>query len=98
MAGAVEIFKENLIRTQALEAEAHAARENVEIQRRKIMHDLADQFEHTVGDVVQMVSSAAIEMQATASQLSANAYEAAAQATTVSAAPAPPASPNPAHA
>ena len=87
MAGAVQVFKDNLIRTRALEAEAAAAaRIATEAQRKQIMADLADQFEHAVGSIVQTVSAAAVEMQATASQLTANANEASMQATSVSAA------------
>ena len=86
MAGAVQVFKENLIHTRALEEEAAIARAGAEAQRKQIMTDLADQFENAVGSIVETVSSAAVEMQATASQLTANAAEASMQATTVSAA------------
>jgi len=86
MAGAVEVFRQNMIRTQALEEEAAAARVAAEAQRKQIMADLADQFENAVGSIVNTVSSAAVEMQATASQLTANAAEASMQATSVSAA------------
>ena len=63
------------------EAEARQIRE-----RRQGMLDLADQFERNVGGIVELVSSAATEMQATASQLTATAQEASVQAQTVSAA------------
>ncbi len=86
MASAVEIFKDGLIRNKALEAEAERSREAAEAQRKQIMLDLADSFEAAVGDVVEMVSSAATEMQATASQLTSSAQEAASQAVSVSAA------------
>jgi methyl-accepting chemotaxis protein len=86
MAGAVDIFREGMIRNRALEAEAAQAQEQAEVRRRQIMIDLANQFEAAVGGIVDMVSSAATEMQATASQLTASAQESAAQATTVSAA------------
>ncbi len=86
MAGAVQVFKDNMIRTRALEDEAAAARSAADAQRKQIMADLADRFESAVGSIVETVSSAAVEMQATASQLTANASEASAQATTVSAA------------
>ena len=86
MAGAVQVFKDNLIRTRALEEEAAAARAGAEAQRKQIMAELADRFEDAVGSIVETVSSAAVEMQATASQLTANASEASMQATTVSAA------------
>ncbi len=86
MAAAVDVFRQGMIRNQALEAEAAAARDRAEAQRKQIMLDLADQFEAAVGHVVEMVSSAATEMQATASQLTGSAQEAAERATSVSAA------------
>ncbi|MGA9658446.1 MAG: methyl-accepting chemotaxis protein [Asticcacaulis sp.] len=86
MATAVEVFKDNMIQNRALEEETRQAREEAEVQRKKTMYDLADQFENAVGDIVEMVSSAATEMQATASQLTSSAQESAAQAMTVSAA------------
>ncbi len=86
MGGTVEVFKDNMIKTRALEEETRQAREDAEVQRKKTMYDLADQFEGAVGGIVEMVSSAATEMQATASQLTSSAQESAAQATSVSAA------------
>ncbi|MGN6207287.1 methyl-accepting chemotaxis protein [Asticcacaulis sp.] len=86
MAGTVEVFRDNMIRNLALEEETRQAREDAEIQRKKTMYELADQFESAVGGVVEAVSSAATEMQATASQLTSSAQESAAQATSVSAA------------
>ena len=86
MASAVEVFKDSMIQNRALEAETRQAHEAAEVQRKKTMHDLADQFETAVSGIVEMVSSAATEMQATASQLTSSAQESAAQATSVSAA------------
>ncbi|ESQ75921.1 hypothetical protein ABENE_23490, partial [Asticcacaulis benevestitus DSM 16100 = ATCC BAA-896] len=86
MAKTVEVFKDNLIRTRALEEQTLQARADAEVQRKKTMCDLADQFENAVGGIVDMVSSAATEMQATAQQLTSSAHESAAQATSVSAA------------
>jgi methyl-accepting chemotaxis protein len=86
MAGAVQVFKDNLIHTRALEEEAVTARAGAKAQRKQIMAELADRFEDAVGSIVDTVSSAAVEMQATASQLTANANEASMQATSVSAA------------
>ncbi len=70
----------------AAEADKEHLRAEAETERKKTMHDLADQFEGAVGGIVEMVSSAATEMQATASQLTSSAQESAAQATSVSAA------------
>ncbi|MFT4076615.1 MAG: methyl-accepting chemotaxis protein [Asticcacaulis sp.] len=86
MAGTVEVFKDNMIRNLALEEETRQAREDAEVQRKTAMYELADQFENAVGGVVEAVSAAATEMQATASQLTSSAQESAAQATSVSAA------------
>jgi methyl-accepting chemotaxis protein len=86
MAKAVDVFKDGMIRNRALEQQAAEAREQAEVERKQTMRALADQFENAVGGIVEMVSSAATEMQATASQLSSSAQESAAQATSVSAA------------
>lgn len=86
LAAAAAVFQENLVRTQALEREAAAARLTSEEQRRKAMRDLADDFERSVGSIVQMVSSAATELQATATQLTASAHATSERATVVSSA------------
>ncbi len=86
MADAVDVFRLGMIRNQELEIEAAEAREMAETERKQVMISLADQLENAVGGIVTMVSSAATEMQATASQLTASAQESAAQATSVSAA------------
>lgn len=86
MAKAVDVFREGMIRNRILEAETAEAREMAETERKQTMLSLADQFENAVGGIVEMVSSAATEMQATAAQLSASAHESSAQATSVSAA------------
>ena len=86
MSEAVDVFRKGMIRNRELEAETAEAREMAEVERKQTMLSLADQFENAVGGIVEMVSSAATEMQATASQLTAAAQESAAQATSVSAA------------
>ncbi len=86
MAAAVEVFKDSMIQSQGLEATAAQARDQAEAERKRVMHDMANRFESSVGGIVQMVSSAATEMHATASQLTASAQQASAQAISVSAA------------
>ena len=86
MAKAVDVFRQGMIRNRELETEAAQARETAAVERRQTMQNLADQFEGAVGGIVEMVSSAATEMQATAAQLTSSAHESAAQATSVSAA------------
>ncbi len=86
MASAVDVFRLGMIRNRELEAEAAEAREMAEVERKQTMVSMADQFENAVGGIVAMVSSAAVEMQATAAQLTSSAQESAVQATSVSAA------------
>ena len=69
MAGAVEVFKTNMIETERLRAEQSDA-EQRQLQLRKAdMHKLADAFEGAVGEIVEMVSSAASELEASANTL-----------------------------
>jgi methyl-accepting chemotaxis protein len=86
VARAAIVFRENLVRTRDLERTAEEHRRAGAAQRRKMMQDLADDFEASVGGIVQMVSSAATELQATATQLSASANAASEKATIVSSA------------
>ncbi|ACB22406.1 methyl-accepting chemotaxis protein [Methylobacterium radiotolerans] len=55
-------------------------------ERRRIMMDLANGFERTVGGIVGMVSASATELQATAATMTATATETATQSTAVAAA------------
>jgi methyl-accepting chemotaxis protein len=86
MATAVQVFKDNLIRARALEADTAEARMAAEEQRKAGMRQMADAFEHAVGGIVGMVSSSATELQATAQQMTSTATETASQSTTVAAA------------
>jgi methyl-accepting chemotaxis protein len=86
MASAVQVFKDNLIRTHALEAETAQVRLAAEEQRRAGMRQMADSFEQAIGGIVGMVSSSATELQATAQAMTATATETASQSTTVAAA------------
>ncbi|GJE57507.1 hypothetical protein EKPJFOCH_4023 [Methylobacterium thuringiense] len=86
MASAVQVFKDNLIRTRALEEETALARRSAEEQRKKAMRDMADGFEQAVSGIIGMVTSAATELQATAQTMTATATETASQSTTVAAA------------
>ena len=86
MAAAVQVFKDNLIRTRALEAETAQARASAEEQRRAGMRQMADRFEAAVGGIVGGVSASATELQATAQQMTSTAAETAAQSGAVAAA------------
>ncbi|MCJ2133308.1 methyl-accepting chemotaxis protein [Methylobacterium sp. J-026] len=86
MAAAVQVFKDNLIRTRAFEAETAQARRAAEDQRKAGMRQMADGFEQAVGGIIGMVSSSSTELQATAQTMTATATETASQSTTVAAA------------
>ncbi|MEE7459837.1 methyl-accepting chemotaxis protein [Methylorubrum populi] len=86
MAAAVGVFKDNMIRTQALEKETELARAGAEAQRKAAMHEMADRFDAAVGGIVGRVSSAAAELQATAQSMSGTATQTASQSTSVAAA------------
>ncbi|KMO30230.1 methyl-accepting chemotaxis protein [Methylobacterium aquaticum] len=86
MARTVEVFKDNLIRTKALEAETAFARASAEEQRKAGMHQMADAFERAVGGIVGQVSAAATELQATAQVMTTTATQTATQSGAVAAA------------
>jgi methyl-accepting chemotaxis protein len=69
MAGAVEVFRTNMaeaerLRTEQVEAEARGRQ-----QRKADMHRLADTFEGAVGEIIDTVSSAATELEASSNTL-----------------------------
>ena len=86
MAGAVQVFKDNLVRARRLEAETAEARLAAEEQRRRATWSLADSFEAAVGGIVGTVSSSSAQLQATAQTLSATASQTAARSGTVASA------------
>ncbi|GJD55074.1 methyl-accepting chemotaxis protein [Methylobacterium dankookense] len=86
MAAAVQVFKDNLIRTRQLEEETALARAGAEAQRKAAMREMADRFESAVGGIVGMVSASATELQATAQQMTSTAGQTASQSNSVAAA------------
>ncbi|MEO5337041.1 MAG: methyl-accepting chemotaxis protein [Magnetospirillum sp. WYHS-4] len=86
MAAAVQIFKDNALRVRDMEAEQEAAKKRAEEEKKALMRRMADDFQASVGGVVQGVSSAATQLQSSATALSATAEETSKQATTVAAA------------
>jgi methyl-accepting chemotaxis protein len=86
MAGAVQVFKDNMIETDRLRLQQEEDKKRAEAERRQAMLDLADKFEASVGGVVGAVTSAATELQATAQSLSATAEETNQQSSAVAAA------------
>lgn len=86
MAAAMEIFKDNAIARQALEAQAKEAEQRARAERKAVMLRMADDFERAIGEVVSVVSASASEMEKTASAMSATAEETSRQSTVVAAA------------
>jgi methyl-accepting chemotaxis protein len=83
MARAVQVFKENAIRVERLQAEQAVHERRMLQERRKAMMDLADDFENHVNGVVTHVTTSSGEMNATAATMSTAAQQATHQATAV---------------
>ena len=86
MAGAVQVFKDTMIRTREMEREAKEAELRAAAERKAAMLKLADSFEASVKGIVETVASAATEMQSTASVMTHTADTTSRQATAVAAA------------
>jgi methyl-accepting chemotaxis protein len=86
IAKAMDIFKQNGLQMKEMEAESARKDVSEREERRNMMLKMADDFESSVGQIVQAVSSAAEEMQATAQTMAALSEETSNQATTVAAA------------
>ena len=86
MSSAVRVFRDNLLRSRALEEETVLARASAEEQRKAGMRQMADAFEQSVGGIVGAVSSSATELQATAQAMTGTAAETANQSVSVAAA------------
>lgn len=86
MAKAVEVFKENAIKMERLQAERKAQELAATEEKKRAMNALADRFQSTVGGVVNTVTSAATEMTSNAQSLAATAEETSRQSAAVAAA------------
>jgi methyl-accepting chemotaxis protein len=86
MAGAVEVFKNNMVEAERLRVEQREAEARQAEQRKADMRELANAFESAVGEIVETVSSAATELEASADTLTKAAERSQSLATTVAAA------------
>jgi methyl-accepting chemotaxis protein len=87
IAGAVEDFKIKAAEKTRAEAEAKMKQDQIAAQQRKSdMNRLADQFESAVGEIVETVSSASTELEASAGTLTSTAERAQELTTMVAAA------------
>ena len=73
MAGAVQVFKDNALRVQALTAEQQAMAREAEQAKRRAMTDLADEIEQSVRSAVGAASAAADSIRGEAEVLAVNA-------------------------
>jgi methyl-accepting chemotaxis protein len=85
-ARAAKTFKENLLRIEQIEAQQRETEKENAKQRKLDMHKLADDFEGAVGSVVDAVSSASAQLEASAGTLTKTAERAQEITTTVAAA------------
>ncbi|TAN50178.1 MAG: methyl-accepting chemotaxis protein [Rhodospirillales bacterium] len=86
MARAVQVFKENLIKVEQMQAEQERLKHQAEEDHKRTLFDMADNFEKSVMGIVTAVSGSATELHSSAQSLSAMAEETQRQATAVAAA------------
>ncbi len=83
MAAAVQVFKDNAIRVRHLEQEQAEQKRRAEAERRAALNQLADTFEQSVGNVIEHVTAAATQLEASSEQLAAMATQTSSQSVTV---------------
>ena len=86
MARALLVFKENAEKVRAMQAEREALEKAARAEKAAAMTRLADEFEARIGEIVETVSSASTELEASARTLTATADRSQQLATTVAAA------------
>jgi methyl-accepting chemotaxis protein len=86
MAGAVQVFKDNMIETDRMRAEQETLKAAAEREKKAAMALLADQFEASVGGVVETLASASSQLEGAATGMRQSAEQTSAQATGVAAA------------
>ncbi|GGF48470.1 methyl-accepting chemotaxis protein [Azorhizobium oxalatiphilum] len=86
MAKAMLVFKEEMARNAALEAEAKENEHRVAAERRESMLKLADDFERAVGGIIGSVASSSAQLHGTAQTMASAARKTSEQSTAVAAA------------
>ncbi len=86
MAEAVEVFKSNAVARRALEVEQKEAETRAVARRKADMHKMAEDFEGAVGEIIETVSSASSQLEASAGTLTSTAERAEELTTMVAAA------------
>ncbi|WP_159010069.1 methyl-accepting chemotaxis protein [Bradyrhizobium sp. S69] len=86
MARTVEVFKKNGLEVARLRTEQEASEKRLAEQRKADMNKLANDFEGAVGEIIETVSQASTELEASATALTATAVHATEVTTAVAAA------------
>ncbi|MFV2092952.1 MAG: methyl-accepting chemotaxis protein [Hyphomicrobiales bacterium] len=86
MSGAVQVFKDNAIHNKELEAGQVEQKRKAEEEKRRMMNKLADDFDASVGGIVDTVSSASAELSSTAQTMAGISEETSNRANAVAAA------------
>ena len=86
MARALLVFKENAEKVRSMQAEREALEKAAQTEKVAAMNWLADDFEAKIGEIVETVSSASTELEASARTLTATADRSQQLATAVAAA------------
>jgi methyl-accepting chemotaxis protein len=86
VAKAALVFKDNGLAKIRMEAEQKETEARVASQRKADMHKLADDFENAVGEIIEVVSSASTELEASANTLTSSAERSQQVSTVVAAA------------
>jgi methyl-accepting chemotaxis protein len=86
MAATVEVFKTNAAERQRLEAEQKELEARAAVQRKADSNKLANDFEGAIGEIIETVSSASTELEASAGSLTSTAVRSQQLATVVASA------------
>ena len=86
MAQAVEVFQENAKQVEKLKAEQAETERRAAISKKEAMNELAHHFEQSVGNIVDIVASAATQLQASSKNMTEMSDQTSRQTSTVAAA------------
>ncbi|MFY7958922.1 MAG: methyl-accepting chemotaxis protein [Elsteraceae bacterium] len=86
MAAAVQVFRDNMLETERLRAAQEEAERRAQEEKKAAMAKLADDFQASIGAIVQTVTSSASELNASSTNLAGAAEETARQSVAVAAA------------
>jgi methyl-accepting chemotaxis protein len=86
LAKALQVFKDNALETRRLTAEQEEMKRRAAEEQKEALNRMADNFEQSVGTVINSVASSVVQMHGAAKSLSATAEETNSQASAVAAA------------